>query len=52
MWRRDGGEGSTIGEHPLVSPQGMLDQHRRGQVGVNPNGKQAVLDQGEVFPGN
>jgi hypothetical protein len=30
----------------------MLDQHRRREIGVDPDGKEAVLDEGKVLSGN
>ena len=49
MRRGDGGEGAAIGELSFAPANRVLDEGWRGQVGVNPDGKEAVLDKGQTL---
>ncbi len=42
-------ERATIGEMTFASTKGVLDQGWRSEVGVNANGEQAVLDEGQTL---
>ena len=45
----DGAEGAAIGQHALAPGDGVLDQRGGSEIGVDPDGKQAVLYQGEAL---
>jgi hypothetical protein len=45
----DGGEGAAIGELSFAPANRVLDEGWRGQVGVNPDGKEAVLDKRQTL---
>ena len=49
MGRGDRGKCPAVGQCPFAPAECVLDQHRRRQVGENPDGKKAVLNEGEVF---
>ena len=42
-----GGKGAVVGQNPFASPHRMLDERRRSQVGVDPDGEKAVFYEGE-----
>ena len=49
MRRRHLDERATIGEMTFASTKGVLDQCWRSEVGVNADGEQAVLDEGQTL---
>ena len=50
--RGDGGEGAAIGELSFAAAEGVLEQRGGREVGVDADGKEAMLDEGKALARN
>ena len=50
MGRRHRGKGAGVGQGSFAALQGVLDQGGRGEIGVDPDGEEALIHEGEALP--